>query len=206
MRHCRRQGQHQSLWRFCTDFLLQRHRHIAKHNSIAGVGPHSFTFLTIASENPQWLHVTLTTFSLIVVITLYLFPPLSVRDNPCYFQHDTLTDLFEMWTKSCDSSTWDPHTWNKILVLPYGPEILFLNVYPKELKSRCGRDYAFCSHCNIIPRSRDMRCHNMSLSARTDKSYLYVCGTYIRCLLFTLKRKGKPTVYDNMDETWGCYI
>ena len=119
----------------------------------------------------------------------YLFPPLSVPVNPCYFQHDTLTDLFKMWTKSCDSSTWDPHTWNKIQVLPYGPEIPCLNVYPKELKSRCGRDYALCCHCNIIPRSRDMRWRNMSLSRRTDKSYVVLTyGVYYSLL------KGKESL------------
>lgn len=113
----------------------------------------------------------------------YLFSPLSVLDNLCYFQHDTLTDLFKMWIKSYDSSTWDPHTWSKIQVLPYAPAIPFLDVYPKELKSGCGRLCAFCNHCSIIHSSKDVRWHNMSLSKRTDKSYVVLTyGVYYSLL------------------------
>lgn len=79
--------------------------------------------------------------------------------------------------------------------------ILFLGVWPKELKAGSqGSVYTPCSqqHNSQEPQSGS--------NLRLMNEWINKCGKYIyNGILFILEEEGNFDMYYNMDETWGHY-
>lgn len=94
--------------------------------------------------------------------------------------------------------------------LPHDPAIPFLDIYPKEMKSISQRDICTLMYiAALLTKAKILEeCKCPSIDGWIKKIrcvYVSLCVRVCTEILFNHKKKGNPTICDNVDEHGGHY-